>query len=159
MTIAQFPHCDQRILHAPGECEHCDGHAEWQELRKAWGIAFTGHIPKARQLQCGTVFRDMGRVTTCRQAKGHPEIGLLYDGHSTATEWETQPCPADAARPPGSRADHRRWGGNRPTSATGDPSWPVETAASRAMYGDKGGREPVSLGHRLRVVIRHMAGR
>lgn len=41
--IQQFPHCDQRILHAPGECEFCDAHPEWQELRESWGIAFTGH--------------------------------------------------------------------------------------------------------------------
>lgn len=43
--IGQFPHCDQRILHAPGECEYCDNHQEWQELRVAWGIAFTGYEP------------------------------------------------------------------------------------------------------------------
>jgi hypothetical protein len=98
--ISQFPHCDSRILHAPGECEFCDDCAEWQELRKAWRIAFTGHAP---------------------------EEGML-------------PCPADAARPPGSPGDHRRWGGNKPTSATGDPSWPQESSASVVMYGDKGGR-------------------
>lgn len=40
-----FPHCDQRILHEPGECAWCDMHGDWQELRQAWGIAFTGHIP------------------------------------------------------------------------------------------------------------------
>lgn len=50
------------------------------------------------------------------------------------------PCPADAARPAGSSADHRRWGGNKPTSAEGDPSWPQESAASQVLYGDKGGR-------------------
>ena len=43
-TIQQFPHCDQRVLHAPEDnCEFCNKHPEWQELRKAWGIAFTGH--------------------------------------------------------------------------------------------------------------------
>lgn len=41
--IEQFPHCDPRVLHAPKECEFCDGHPEWQALREAWGIAFTGH--------------------------------------------------------------------------------------------------------------------
>lgn len=41
--IHQTPHCDGKVLHAPGECEYCDGHAEWQELRQMWGIAFTGH--------------------------------------------------------------------------------------------------------------------
>jgi hypothetical protein len=43
--VSGFPHCDQRILHAPGECEYCDRHPGWQGLRNAWGIAFTGHEP------------------------------------------------------------------------------------------------------------------
>jgi len=41
--ITQFPHCDQRVLHAPGECEYCDAHPDWQELREAWCINFTGN--------------------------------------------------------------------------------------------------------------------
>ena len=44
-SIQQFPHCDARILHAPGECEFCDQHPEWQALRIHWGIAFTGWEP------------------------------------------------------------------------------------------------------------------
>jgi hypothetical protein len=39
------PHCDQQILHAPGECDYCDEQPQWQALRKLWGIAFTGHLP------------------------------------------------------------------------------------------------------------------
>lgn len=38
----QFPHCDQGVLHAPKECEFCDEHPEWQALREAWRINFTG---------------------------------------------------------------------------------------------------------------------
>jgi hypothetical protein len=60
------------------------------------------------------------------------------------------PCPADAARPPGSSSDHRRWGGNKPTSATGDPAWPAESVASVLMYGDKGGRVRWPLPERIR---------
>jgi len=42
----RFPHCDQRILHAPSDgCKYCNQRPEWQELREAWGIAFTGHLP------------------------------------------------------------------------------------------------------------------
>lgn len=37
------PHCDAAVLHAPGECEYCDGYPDWQMLRKRWGINFTGH--------------------------------------------------------------------------------------------------------------------
>ena len=39
----QFPHCDSSVLHAPGECEYCDRHKDWQILRHMWGINFTGH--------------------------------------------------------------------------------------------------------------------
>ncbi len=49
-VITQFPHCDPRILHAPGECEYCDKHWEWQALREAWGIAFTGYTPEGKEL-------------------------------------------------------------------------------------------------------------
>lgn len=50
--IGQFPHCDQRILHAPGECEFCDHYPEWQAIREAWGIMFTGYEPEAGELPC-----------------------------------------------------------------------------------------------------------
>lgn len=50
--IGQFPHCDQRVLHAPGECEYCDKHPEWQALRAAWGIVFTGYEPEVNELPC-----------------------------------------------------------------------------------------------------------
>jgi hypothetical protein len=56
----QHPHCDQRVLHAPGVCEYCDRHPERQELRRAWGIAFTGEAPTTsgwtRQLPCPADF-------------------------------------------------------------------------------------------------------
>jgi hypothetical protein len=50
--LDQFPHCDPRILHAPGECEYCDNHQEWQALRQAWGIAFTNYEPEGSELPC-----------------------------------------------------------------------------------------------------------
>ena len=50
--LGQFPHCDQRILHAPRECELCDRHPDWQALRLAWGIAFTGYEPEEKELPC-----------------------------------------------------------------------------------------------------------
>lgn len=50
--IQQFPHCDQRVLHAPGECRYCDMHPEWQALRMAWGISFTGYEPDGKELPC-----------------------------------------------------------------------------------------------------------
>ena len=54
--VLQFPHCDQRVLHAPGECEYCDRHADWQELRQAWGIAFTNYEPEYGELPCPANF-------------------------------------------------------------------------------------------------------
>jgi hypothetical protein len=45
--IKQFPHCDSRILHAPGECQYCDKYPGWQELRQMWHIAFTGKQPES----------------------------------------------------------------------------------------------------------------
>lgn len=51
-NIRQFPHCDQRILHAPGECRYCDSQSEWQALRVAWGIAFTGKPAAEGELPC-----------------------------------------------------------------------------------------------------------
>lgn len=66
--IPQFPHCDSRVLHAPNECQYCDRHPEWQELRKTWGISFTGHSYKNNKL-------------------AKDEYGDTL-----------QPCPAEAAR-------------------------------------------------------------
>lgn len=44
-----MPHCDPRILHAPGECEYCDERPDWQKLRQIWGIAFTGKEPSTKE--------------------------------------------------------------------------------------------------------------
>ena|SRR6266568_950504 len=52
ILLSQFPHCDQKILHAPGECQYCDEHNEWQALRLAWGIAFTNYQPEEGELPC-----------------------------------------------------------------------------------------------------------
>ena len=59
-TTITFPHCDQRVLHAPGECQHCDMHPQWQELRQAWGICFTGYEPEAKELPCPADFARPG---------------------------------------------------------------------------------------------------
>lgn len=36
------PHCDQRVLHAPGECEVCDLCPELQAERDALDVCFSG---------------------------------------------------------------------------------------------------------------------
>jgi len=138
--ITQFPHCDQRILHAPGECEFCDRHPGWQQLRQAWGIAFTGHPPRAGLPKCGRRMRNTfpgygSDKIRCQQPAGHQDECRPYPA------WDVLPCPADATRPPGASNDHRRWGGNKPTTAASNPAWPAETTASKILYGDKGGRQ------------------
>lgn len=49
---AYAPHCGQRILHAPSECEYCDHYPDWQQLRRLWGIAFSGHVPQGQEQPC-----------------------------------------------------------------------------------------------------------
>lgn len=39
---APFPHCDETVLHAPGECEHCDHYPILQAVRGNNGIPFSG---------------------------------------------------------------------------------------------------------------------
>lgn len=71
--ITRFPHCDQRILHAPMECEYCDKHPTWQALRVAWGIAFTGYEPEGDELPCPA---DHARGDTHKLWRGNlPPIG------------------------------------------------------------------------------------
>jgi hypothetical protein len=86
------PHCDQRILHAPGDCWACDLYPDWQELRTKWGIAFTGHQPE---------------VETANLMTGASEEPV-----KTITIKRELPCPADFNRPPDSKSDHRQWGPN-----------------------------------------------
>jgi hypothetical protein len=53
------PHCDQSILHAPGECEFCDKYPDWQEMRTTQRIAFTGEPTSDDKAPCpSTWFRS-----------------------------------------------------------------------------------------------------
>ncbi len=45
-----MPHCDARILHAPGSCGYCDD-SGLQPVREVWNIAFTG-APEEGKTQC-----------------------------------------------------------------------------------------------------------
>jgi hypothetical protein len=50
------PHCDSRILHAPGECEVCDYFPTLQKAREVWGITFTGRpISEKQPIECPAV--------------------------------------------------------------------------------------------------------
>ncbi|MEV7265596.1 hypothetical protein AB0N38_18770 [Micromonospora aurantiaca] len=68
-TPPTMPHCDQAVLHAPGECTFCDAYPEWQQLRQLWGIAFTGRQPRIdrerpwlSEVRCPSDARWPGRV-------------------------------------------------------------------------------------------------
>lgn len=50
-------HCDQTILHAPGECQFCDHYPEAQALRQWWRINFTGHNDDDKAPCPSTYFR------------------------------------------------------------------------------------------------------
>lgn len=61
---AAFPHCDSRVLHAPGECKHCDRYPDWQRLRETYLVNFTGknepgktQCPAERQRPLATINR------------------------------------------------------------------------------------------------------
>jgi hypothetical protein len=68
--ISQYPHCDSRVLHAPGECSVCDKHPEWQELRKMWGIAFTGKEPAEKS----PFWRELPCPSDANRGKGGAHI-------------------------------------------------------------------------------------
>lgn len=52
VVLGAIPHCDSKVLHAPGECRYCDEHEDWQALRTIWRIAFTGHPPATGEQPC-----------------------------------------------------------------------------------------------------------
>lgn len=53
-----MPHCDARILHAPGECVYCDELPDLQMARMWWGINFTGHHEKDKLTCPAELSRD-----------------------------------------------------------------------------------------------------
>lgn len=111
--LGQFPHCDQRILHKPGDCEFCDMRPEWQALRKAWGIAFTGQVPASEGDRCGALLpreQQSNGARVCMQARGHGDD----IPHMPSEPWEALPCPADYAVQRHERGDYNLWGGNVP---------------------------------------------
>ncbi len=54
-----MPHCDSSVLHAPGVCQYCDGHSEWQQYRRAARINFTGENDKDKAPCPSTFFRSL----------------------------------------------------------------------------------------------------
>lgn len=102
--IRQFPHCDARILHAPGECEFCDLHPEWQELCKAWMVAFTGHEPKT-SLHAGT---QVPCPADFNRPAGSRSDHRMWSGNVATADYETpaptRPDPGLTEKDPGRRS-------------------------------------------------------
>jgi len=48
--MAQFPHCDSRIVHRPLTCIYCDMHPELQQKRIDEGINFTGEHDTSKRM-------------------------------------------------------------------------------------------------------------
>jgi hypothetical protein len=112
-STPQFPHCDPRILHAPTECEFCDMHPEWQQLRTLWRIAFTGYEPEGTELPCPADYargdkhtRWHGNVAApvsprCEKADGATRGKFSctrdagHDGPCAAVPTPTDVCPTD----------------------------------------------------------------
>jgi hypothetical protein len=41
MSMAEFPHCNSEVLHAPGDCYYCDLYPDRQAQRAASGAGFS----------------------------------------------------------------------------------------------------------------------
>lgn len=87
----RFPHCSSRTLHKPGECQYCDELPDWQALRQAWGIAFTGHSSDTE--------------TYYDYTTGKAENRLLI------------PCPSERDR---TATDIHKWHGNQPYNVSNE---------------------------------------
>lgn len=68
-VLGQFPHCDSRILHKPGECEYCDKHPDWQQLRFLWNVNFTGHYDLDKMLCPAEQYREKNIIDKWRGNK------------------------------------------------------------------------------------------
>lgn len=76
--IEQMPHCDSSVLHAPGECQFCDRHPDWQEYREAARINFSGH-------------NDEGKAPCPSEHFRPPEVRDRWPGNVAAPEGEPVP--------------------------------------------------------------------
>jgi hypothetical protein len=59
---APYPHCDSRVLHAPGECRYCDEYPDQQLRRIQSNINFTGHHDPDKALCPAERLRPIERI-------------------------------------------------------------------------------------------------
>lgn len=92
--IKQYPHCDPRILHAPGTCDVCDMHPDWQELREHWQIAFTGQTPKPL---AEPSWSSEGPVLPCPADLIRGKSHAIWGGNRAVKETKTGPSLQERA--------------------------------------------------------------
>jgi hypothetical protein len=67
----RIPHCDAWVLHAPGECQYCDGHPEWQKWRTDNRMNFTGHYDQEKDICPAEKRRSVGKINAWGGNKPH----------------------------------------------------------------------------------------
>lgn len=71
--MAQAPHCDDLVLHAPGNCKYCDMFPDIQQARIKNGVNFTGeNDPKKKQCPA-EVRRSLDTINRWGGNVAHPE--------------------------------------------------------------------------------------
>ena len=56
------PHCDSKVLHAPGECSNCDRLPLLQKAREILGINFTGHYDDGKIMCPSEYYRTLDTI-------------------------------------------------------------------------------------------------
>lgn len=88
----KYPHCDARVLHAPGECEFCDGYAsELQQGRVDQGINFTGHSDPDKKPCPADAARGIGGAHTWGGNAPQPII-CNNCGHTQTAHQKDESC-------------------------------------------------------------------
>jgi ribosomal protein L32 len=85
-----YPHCDSRVLHAPGDCEYCDHYPNRQQERVAQKVNFTnGRDPD--KAPCPA---DAARGATVNQWHGNAPRPVLCKncGHSKSSHQMNDSC-------------------------------------------------------------------
>jgi hypothetical protein len=85
---ARFPHCDEKVLHAPGTCEFCDSYPEEQQARIASGTNFTGEgdlnklpCPAEQRRPLETINRWGGNTP-----EGHDFAGIVRNAFESSSQ-------------------------------------------------------------------------
>lgn len=99
----QFPHCDPLIVHAPGSCEYCD-QSGLQEVREAWGIAFTDQ-PDPSKTPCPGIVARGKNLQVWSGNRPKPTLESVAD-HLAKAEGEDGQVQTDQARAEALEEDH-----------------------------------------------------